>query len=357
MTTITLQNITRRFTDDSGQSVQAIDDLSLRVREGEVLALMGPSGCGKTTLLRLVAGLDQPDSGEILYDQTPMAERPMEERGIGMVFQHGALMPHWESERTIGFFLRLRQREHEVPERVRRISQITGIGMEALMTRRPNQLSGGERQRVAVARALARDLKLLLFDEPFSNLDAHLRGQARLELRRLLNEFPITALYVTHDQDEAVTLADRLVIMNHGRIEQAGSYRQLYDSPVNLFVAKFFGHPAMNFFEGEVRDGAWHGENFGGYPFRRDLPDGTPVTMGVRPQYFHLCDGGVAGVVDSVVPYLSERRNLVTVWLGGERWAMALPMGADTPRGATVYCCIEREFAHFFDAETGLRIG
>jgi len=358
MTQITLQNITKIFrSEETGKKVTALDNVSLRMAHGEMLALIGPSGCGKSTLLRIVAGLVSPDSGSVYYDNLLLNEVPMEDRGIGMVFQEGALMPHWRSRQTISFFYRLRQREREVPERMKRISQITGIGLEKLMERRPRQLSGGEKQRVAVARALTRDLKLLLFDEPFSNLDAKLRSNARIELKRLIHEFPTTALYVTHDQDEAITLSDRIAVMNAGRIEQIGNYDYLYYSPVNLFVAQFFGKPAMNFFEGVIEDGKWYGENFGGYPVRRDFADGHPVVMGLRPQHFFLKEGGVPGVVDMTFTHLPERQRMVTVWLGDERWALLLPLDTPITVGETIYTDLDPTHAHFFDKETGLRIG
>jgi multiple sugar transport system ATP-binding protein len=355
---ITLQNITKTFySEETGKQVTALDNLSLRLPKGEMIAFIGPSGCGKSTLLRIVAGLTQPDSGTVYYDKTPLSEIPMEDRGIGMVFQEGALMPHWRSRQTIGFFYRLRQREVEVPERVKQIAQITGLGMEKLMERRPRQLSGGEKQRVAVARALTRDLKLLLFDEPFSNLDTKLRSNARIELKRLLRAFPTTSIYVTHDQDEAVTLGDRIAVMNAGHIEQIGNYDYLYNSPVNLFVAQFFGNPSMNFFDGVMRDGHWYGENFGGYLVRRDFDDGHPVVMGLRPQHFYLKAGGVAGVVDAKFPLLPERRQLVNVWLGDEKWSLLLDIEEQITLGETIYCDLDPTYAHFFDKETGLRIG
>ncbi|MFW5708707.1 MAG: ABC transporter ATP-binding protein [Chloroflexota bacterium] len=359
MTILTIDHVTKRFTsrEDSGRVTTAVDDVSLRIDSGEMLAIIGPSGCGKSTLLRLIAGLEKPDSGEVLYDREPLSEIPMEDRGIGMVFQEGALMPHWDAEHNISFFYRLRQREFEVPGRVQRISQITGIGLETLMARRPRQLSGGEKQRVAVARALTRDLRLLLFDEPFSNLDAKLRSHARIELKRLLREFPVTSVYVTHDQDEAATLGDRIAVMNGGQIEQIGSYRHLYESPLNLFVAKFFGRPAMNVFDGSVKDGVWHGENFGGYPIRSDLADGTPVTMGIRPQHMYLEEDGVPGVVDVIFPHLSERYQLVEVWLASERWSLALPMHIRLEVGQTIYCGLDAAQIHYFDTVRGNRIG
>ena len=173
----------------------------------------------------------------------PLSEIPTWDRGIGMVFQDGALMPHWEAERSVGFFLWLRKREAEVPVRVARIAEITGFGLEKLMKRRPSQLSGGEKQRVAIARALTRDPNVFLFDEPFSSLDAKLRASARVELKRLLREFPVTSIYVTHDQHEAIALAHRIAVMRAGKIEQIGDYQTLYENPLNLFVATFLGTP------------------------------------------------------------------------------------------------------------------
>ncbi|PJF21450.1 MAG: hypothetical protein CUN56_11040 [Phototrophicales bacterium] len=359
MVSITLEHVTKRFdlSMDSDQAITAVNDVSLRIESGEMLAVLGPSGCGKSTLLRLIAGLEPPTSGRILYNRIPLQDIPIEQRGVGMVFQSGALMPHWEARQTVSFFYRLRHREQEVPARIQRISQITGIGLEKLLERRPRQLSGGEKQRVAVARALTRDLNLLLFDEPFSNLDAKLRTQARVELKRLLYEFPVTSFYVTHDQDEAVALSNRIGIMRNGKFEQIGTYQHLYHSPVNLFVAMFFGKPAMNRFDGVVRGGYWYGENFGGYRVRSDLDDNSPVTMCIRPQHFYLRHDGIPGVVDHVFPHLAERYQLVEVWLGGERWTMALPLEERIERGSTIYCDLNPEEALYFDSLTGLRIG
>jgi multiple sugar transport system ATP-binding protein len=356
MTAITLEHVSKRFRQD-GEVVTAVDDISLRIRDGEVLAVLGPSGCGKSTLLRIIGGLLPPDSGTIYYDNIPLAEVPLRDRGIGMVFQEGALVPHWEARRSVGFFLHLRKREHEVPERVSKIAQITGIGLEKLMDRFPRQLSGGEQQRVAVARALTRDRRILLFDEPFANLDAKLRTAARIELKHLLNEFPVTSIYVTHDQTEAVALSHRIAVMRDGKFEQVGAYRYLYDSPVNLFVANFIGTPSMNLFAGIIESGRWYGETFGGYRLRSDLPDGMPVTLGIRPQHVYLDPEGEPGVVESVTPMLAERHKLIHVWLGRERWAFNAPLDVPISLGETVYCDLNEEEALYFDTQSGRRIG
>jgi ABC-type sugar transport system ATPase subunit len=360
MTTITLEHVTKRFGSDQlrgDPAVTAVDDVSLKITSGDVLAILGPSGCGKSTLLRLIAGIHKPDSGRILYDDMDLRDVPLRERGIGMVFQEGALIPHWESRKSVGFFLSLRHRDEEVPEKLHQISKITGIGLDQLLERRPGQLSGGEKQRVGIARALSRDLQVLLFDEPFANLDAKYRTEARVELKRLLNAFPVTSVYVTHDQIEAIALSHRIAIMRAGKIEQAGTYQQLYSSPHNIFVAAFIGSPPINLFKGRSIDGHWQGENFGGYPLRRDLPEDSKVTAAIRAEHMHLKEGGVPGVVEQVTPMLAERHQLIMVHLAGETWTLTAPLNEHIERGSTVYCGLQEDELLFFDTKTGVRIG
>ena len=321
------------------------------------MAILGPSGCGKSTLLRLIAGLATPDSGEILYDQQPLDAVPLQERGIGMVFQEGALMPHWEAEKSVGFFMWLRKRESEVPARVARISEVTGIGLDKLMGRKPSQLSGGEKQRVAIARALTRDPRVFLFDEPFSSLDAKLRTSARVELKRLLHEFPVTSVYVTHDQSEAVSLAHRIAVMRAGTIEQIGDYQTLYENPRNLFVATFIGVPTINLFEGKVSAHRWQGQHFGPYPIRSDLADGASVIVGVRSELFVLADAGVEVTVREAMPFYSERHQVVEVQAGNEHWQLTLPENPVCHPGDTLRCLPDANALLFFDAATGQRIG
>jgi ABC-type sugar transport system ATPase subunit len=359
MNTVRLEHVNKQFDQRDGlaEPVTAVNDLSLKLSEGEMLSILGPSGCGKSTLLRIIAGLTKPDNGTVYYDNIPLDDVPPMERGIGMVFQEGALIPHWKAGRSVDFFLRLRHREDEVPERIAEISKITGFGLETLLARRPRTLSGGEQQRVSIARALTRDRHVMLFDEPFANLDAKIRSEARVELKRLLNKFPVTSVYVTHDQVEAVALANRIAVMNFGKFEQVGTYHQLYASPVNLFVARFIGAPPINLFEGHVRDGHWYGEEFGGYPIRGDLADDTRVTLGIRPQHMTLKADGVPGVVDTITPHLAERYQLVEVWLGRERWQLALPLDEPIEMGSTIYCDLNPDEAQYFDTKSGVRIG
>ncbi len=360
MTTVTLEHISKHFGSDqiSGDPyVAAVEDVSLKLNTGDVLAILGPSGCGKSTLLRLIAGIHKPDAGRILYNDVDLRDVPLRERGIGMVFQEGALIPHWESRKSVGFFLSLRQREEEVPEKLHQIAKITGIGLDKLLLRRPAQLSGGEKQRIGIARALARDLQVLLFDEPFANLDAKYRTEARVELKRLLNAFPVTSVYVTHDQVEAIALSHRIAVMRAGKIEQVGTYQQLYTSPHNIFVAAFIGSPPINLFKGRSVDGLWQGENFGGYALRRDLPEDSQVTMAIRAEHMFLQEGGVPGVVEQVVPMLAERHQLITVHLAGETWTLAAPLDQQVERGSTIYCGLKNDELLFFDTKTTIRIG
>lgn len=360
MTTVTFEHVSKRFIqklDGERQPVTAVDNLSMKIAEGDVLAVLGPSGCGKSTFLRLIAGLETPDTGQVLFDNINLQNIPVRERGIGMVFQDGALMPHWEGWRTVGFFLELRKREQEVPERVRRVAEVTGFGIEHLLNRRPAKLSGGERQRVGIARALSRDPRVFLFDEPFSNLDAKIRAQARVELKRLLNEFPVTSVYVTHDQVEAIALGKHIAVMRAGKMEQIGTYLQLYHSPVNLFVATFIGTPLMNEFRGLLNEGEWDGKNFGRFPVRKDLPNGAPIVMGIRPEFIHLAETGVEAVVQQVTPFYPERYQLLDVRGNGERWQLNAPMDVEIQVGSTIHCMLETERLLFFDAKTGQRVG
>lgn len=361
MTTITLEHVSKQFDQITGETkhtVSAVDNVSLKILSGDILAILGPSGCGKSTLLRVVAGLIPPDSGHILYDNVDLSAIEAKDRGIGMVFQDGALMPHWETRRTVSFFYWLRHREEEVPPRVARISQITGFGLDQLLDRRPAHLSGGERQRVAIARALTRDPRVFLFDEPFSNIDAKLWAAARVELKKLLHEFPVTSLYVTHDQVEAVSLAHRIAIMRDGHIEQMGTYHHLYDNPVNLFVAQFIGTPPINVFEGYVVGHHWQGVNFGGYSVRGDLDDGTRVTLGVRAEAVKLVSEGGAGcVVEAVTPHFGERLQWVEVRANAERWTLTVSIDIPIHVGETIRCTLDADSLLFFNPKTGSRIG
>jgi multiple sugar transport system ATP-binding protein len=284
MTAVELSGVRKSF-----GSIDIIPGLDLAVEEGEFVVFVGPSGCGKSTLLRLIAGLETVSGGAIRIAGEDVTHRPPSKRGVAMVFQSYALFPHMTVADNISFGLRL---AGEAPDDIRRkVAQVAEtLQLTQLLERRPKQLSGGQRQRVAIGRAIIRNPKVFLFDEPLSNLDAALRGQMRIEIARLHAELRATMIYVTHDQVEAMTLADRIVVLNGGRIEQVGPPMELYTRPANRFVAGFIGSPKMNFFEGLVGRGP-QGESLFRFadeqfvvPRAMTGMESRPVTLGIRPE-------------------------------------------------------------------------
>ena len=290
MATVTLRKVTKTY---SGH-VDAVKGVSLEVKDREFVVLVGPSGCGKSTTLRMVAGLEEISSGEILIDGKIVNDVPAKNRDIAMVFQNYALYPHMTVYENLAFGLKLRKYpQKEIQRRVQEAAEILGLGSAAMLKRKPKELSGGERQRVAVGRAIVRKPKVFLFDEPLSNLDAKLRVQMRMELQKLHNRLQSTMIYVTHDQVEALTLGDRIVVMKGGTIQQVADPVSLYDNPHNQFVAGFIGSPPMNFLRGKFKS-----QN-GDYFFQdkgvklRILPQNVPkiapykdkeVIFGIRPE-------------------------------------------------------------------------
>ena len=246
MASVTLQELSKRF-----DKVTAVNQINLDIPDKEFVVFVGPSGCGKTTTLRMIAGLEETSDGTILIGDRVVNDVPPKDRNIAMVFQNYALYPHMDVYKNMAFGLKLRRTpKPEIDRRVREAARILGI--EELLNRKPRQLSGGQRQRVAVGRAIVRQPEVFLFDEPLSNLDAKLRVQMRSELIKLHYQLEATMIYVTHDQVEAMTMGDRIVIMNNGEIQQVGAPMEVYDHPVNMFVAGFIGSPAMNFFQGKL---------------------------------------------------------------------------------------------------------
>jgi ABC-type sugar transport system ATPase subunit len=337
--------------------ILALDKVNLEIRNGETMGVLGPSGCGKTTLLRAVAGLIPIDSGTITYDDQDMADVPVGERGIGIVFQNYALYPTMNSRENVGFFFRVHHRDAEIPERIRDVSKVMGIGFAELLDKRPAWLSGGQRQRVALARCIARDPKLFLFDEPLSNLDAKLRVKTRGELKRLITRYKITGVYVTHDQTEALSLCDRIAIMNEGRMEQVGTAHYLLEHPISTMVATFLGSPPMNLFKGELSESGWFGRHF-------YLPLKTPysrdnVTLGVRSEHLHVDPSGpLRGEITLVEPLLHERAVLAYVELVGEdsRVVAHLPDSMRVRPGDIIALSVSADHVHLFDSITGRRL-
>ncbi|WP_026618157.1 ABC transporter ATP-binding protein [Ensifer aridi] len=286
-----------------------LHDVDLNIRDGEFVVLVGPSGCGKSTLLRMIAGLESVTAGEIRIAGKRVNELAPKDRDIAMVFQSYALYPHMSVAKNMSYSLRLRKTPKERITAVV-VGAAAKLGLEPLMERRPRALSGGQRQRVAMGRAIVRQPKAFLFDEPLSNLDARLREQMRAEIKKLHKDLGATSIYVTHDQIEAMTLADRIVAMNAGVVQQVGSPLDLYDRPANLFVAGFIGSPGMNFFEGTYHGGATPlFEIEGGVHIPLDapapLPEGAAATLGIRPEHVVLAGHGpqtLLATVDLVEP-------------------------------------------------------
>jgi len=296
MASVTFQNIEKTF-----GSTKVIHGIGFDIRDGEFMVLVGPSGCGKSTLLRMLAGLEEISGGTIAIDGKVVNNMESKDRDIAMVFQSYALYPHMTVADNMAFSLKLRKAPSTtIQERVAKAARI--LNLEPYLKRFPRELSGGQRQRVAMGRAIVRDPKVFLFDEPLSNLDAKLRVAMRGEIKALHQRLKTTTVYVTHDQVEAMTMADRIVVMHDGRVEQIGTPLDLYDRPGNLFVAQFIGSPAMNVIEGTVRRGpeTTHVEAAGGthWPlFDAAGLDGQPVAYGIRPEHLTLAGPGTAGAV------------------------------------------------------------
>lgn len=294
MARVQLQNLVKRF-----GKTEVIRDIDLDIAEGEFTVFVGPSGCGKSTLLRLVAGLEEATSGIIRIGDEDVTHSPPSKRGTAMVFQSYALYPHMNAYRNIAFGLKMAGASTEsVDQRVRRVADMLQIGN--LLDRRPRELSGGQRQRVAIARAIVREPRVFLFDEPLSNLDAALRAQTRLEIARLHDELPSTMIYVTHDQQEAMTLADRIVLLNKGRIEQVGKPTELYRQPATRFAAEFIGLPPMNIIPAQIE--GRRATLRSGDSIELDVAFSGAVDLGIRPEAVALGhDDGTAGLPARVV--------------------------------------------------------
>ncbi len=342
----------------------ALDGVDLVVGGGETMALLGPSGSGKSTLLRVAAGLiklERPNSGRVLFRGDEWTHVSPRDRRVGLVFQNYALYPHMEGQGNLGFFFRMHKREMEINNRVEETSRVMGVGFDQLLERKPKTLSGGEQQRVAVGRALVRDPTILLFDEPLSNLDAKLRVRTRVEIKRLLSRFKITALYVTHDQTEAQVFGDRIGVMRAGKIEQIGTYREIYDNPATTFVASFVGMPPMNLVPGTVHQATIR-INGHAVDVNRELlgsHEGEAVQIGLRPEAPELLHAEDPGAIRTEIEYIesqvSEKRMLVSVSLAGATVIVERPLGEEWDRTAPAYLRIPADRTYVFSAD-GRRI-
>jgi len=336
---IEVRNLSKSF----GNFV-VLENLNFSIEDGEFVVILGPSGCGKTTLLRIIAGLERPTSGRIYFDGEDITDLPPSKRDVGMVFQNYALYPHMTVYENLAFPLKLKKvPKDEIDRRVKKIASILKI--ERHLHKKPRQLSGGQRQRVALGRALIKRPSLFLFDEPLSNLDANLRTEMRAEIGRLHREFQTTSIYVTHDQVEAMSLADRVLILNRGKIEQFADPLTVYHEPASAFVASFVGSPPMNLIEGEVRGRKFHAP--AGWWVAVDTDYEGSALLGFRPEGARLSERGISGTV--VHREIFGHESIVYVDIGGD--IVVSVKHYDTPPkvGSKVAVWVDRYY--LFDAE------
>ncbi|MGI6729420.1 MAG: ABC transporter ATP-binding protein [Bacilli bacterium] len=305
---IRLVNLTKVFADKDSE-VRAVDNLDTVIPSGKLIGLLGPSGCGKSTTLYMIAGLLNPTEGQIFFGNADVTQLPPEKRGIGLVFQNYALYPHMTVKQNILFPLQnLKVPKAEALQRAQKVADLVAIG--SLMNRKPKQLSGGQQQRVAIARALVKNPDVLLLDEPLSNLDARLRLQTREEIKRIQRETGITTIFVTHDQEEAMSISDEIIVMKDGVAQQKGAPQEVYNNPVNLFVAKFLGTPPINVFKGYIKDGGVYiGED---RILETELPE-QEVTIGIRPEGFEVNEDGTGDFTFKInlVEYIGRDKSVI----------------------------------------------
>jgi len=353
---------------ETGKRILALDHVNLTIPDGQTFTVVGPSGCGKSTLLRVVSGIANNYSGQVLYDGVDVHEVPPKDRYIGMVFQNFALYPNFDNAGNLSFFFKMHKiSDEKTRERIQYTSDLMGIGFDKLLPRNPKTLSGGEKQRVAIARAIVRAPKLFLLDEPLSSLDAKLRLQTRTEIKRLLHKFNITSLYVTHDQTEAIALGDQIVIMHSGRIEQVGTYQDLMENPATEFVAGFLGLPPMNL----LPSGSISGNKLvlGNYLIplsSRVYPlvaNGQSVTLGFRREAVKVAveqssGNGIdlRGEVEALEPDYAQRTQVVYVRDGLWSYSGFCPLDMKLRVGQIVHAELDPERLYFFDGGSGLRL-
>jgi multiple sugar transport system ATP-binding protein len=347
MAKVSLNDVRKSYGD-----THILHGINVDITDGEFIVLVGPSGCGKSTLLRMIAGLETISGGDISIGERVVNELEPKDRDIAMVFQNYALYPHMTVATNMGFSLEHRgASKAEIAERVNWAADI--LGLTPLLQRYPRQLSGGQRQRVAMGRAIVRNPQVFLFDEPLSNLDAKLRVVMRGEIKGLHQRLGVTTVYVTHDQIEAMTMADRIVVMNAGKVEQIGAPLDLYDRPENVFVAGFIGSPAMNIISGTIE-----GSDFVGNGVSLPIPTGVtatgPVKYGIRPEHLSLASSGIPAVVGLVEPMGSETQ--VTMTLGGQTIVGVFRERVSAKPGDTIHISPELSAVHLFDAALGNRI-
>ena len=336
-------------------TTNVIHGVNIDINDGEFVILVGPSGCGKSTLLRMIAGLENITAGDILIGDRVVNNVPPKERDIAMVFQNYALYPHMTVADNMAFSLKLRKApKAEIKSRVDRAAQI--LGLAPLLDRYPRQLSGGQRQRVAMGRAIVRDPQVFLFDEPLSNLDAKLRVAMRTEIKDLHQRLKTTTVYVTHDQIEAMTMADKIVVMHDGIVEQIGAPLDLYDRPGNLFVAGFIGSPAMNLIQGKISGGTFVSDAGFNVPLGTAPAgsEGKPATYGIRPEHIHLDPNGVEAKVHVVEPTGSETQ--VVADIGKQQLVCLFRERITAKAGEMIRIMPDPKLIHLFEGSSGKRM-
>ena len=360
---IVLQNLTKKFPDRNKKAqggVTAVSDFSYEIPDGKLVSLLGPSGCGKSTTLNLICGLEKPDGGKVLFGEQDVTGLPPEKRGVGMVFQNYALYPHLTVRKNILFPMEnLKGKDRLSKEEMNRRADEAAklVQITELMDRKPGELSGGQQQRVAIARALVKTPNVLLLDEPLSNLDARLRLQTREEIRRIQRETKLTTVFVTHDQDEALSISDMIVVMKDGVLQQTGKPQEVYDSPANLFVAKFLGTPPINLFAGKVSGG----KLMIGDGAVLDVPgaEDREVTVGIRPEGFILKENGALKCGLSGIEVLGRDISVVCSHPACSESVIRAIIDSDNlvdTRSQTVCFELKPEKVFLFDTETGERI-
>ena len=349
MASVSIRNVIKRFGETA-----VLHGVSIEIPDGSFTVLVGPSGCGKSTLLRMVAGLENISGGEVAIADKVVNQVPPKERDIAMVFQNYALYPHMTVRDNMAFSLALAKKDKAfIDERVGKAAQI--LGLAPLLDRFPRQLSGGQRQRVAMGRCIVRDPQVFLFDEPLSNLDAKLRAGTRLEIQKLHAELGVTSLFVTHDQVEAMTLAQRMIVMNAGRMEQIGTPDEVYHRPATTFVAGFIGSPPMNLLEGQA-DGSRFTVGGVTLALPAAAPRAGPLLLGVRPEHADPASTGWTMQVEVVEMLGAER--LVYCRLGDNAFTVRLDATLPVPaNGSSFTVAVEAEHLHWFDPQTQRRVG
>ena len=365
MARVSIDDVTKIYQDSDEGRILAVDGVSLDVEDGEFVTIVGPSGSGKSTLLRMVAGLEDITEGTMKIGDRVINDVQPQDRGVAMVFQNYALYPHMTARKNMSYGLKLTSNlsDEEVAERVEEAAEMMGI--EDQLDKKPGSLSGGQQQRVATGRAIVRDPEVFLFDEPLSNLDAKLRVHMRTELQRIQEELGTTSIYVTHDQEEAMTMSDRIVVLDAGQIQQVGTPEKIYNEPANLFVADFVGSPSMNTFDVKLNGNTLLGDAFDYHlsdqhleQVREDASDGEQLILGTRPENIHLSE---ASAENAIQAHLDVREpigsdNYLYLTMGGEECRVRVPGDVKPEEGTDVTIRFDSSNLHLFREKTGRNV-